>query len=105
VSAAWRYFGSVKNQNVGSSNPYFDATPIFAGDSKLGAQNYFDLAATWRVKDNYTFRMGVNNVLDRDPPIVGGQLGGTSAFFNGNTFPVVYDALGRFVFVGVTADF
>jgi len=26
-------------------------------------------------------------------------------FCNGNTFPQVYDTLGRYVFVGLTADF
>src|SRR5699024_3268181 len=104
VSANWRYFGSVKNQAT-DPNPYFDATPIFPADTKLGAQNYFDLAATWRVKDNYTFRVGMNNIFDRDPPIVGSNLGGTDVRYNGNPYPVVYDALGRFMFVGVTADF
>ena len=32
-------------------------------------QNYFDLALTARIGDHYSFRLGVNNILDRDPPI------------------------------------
>jgi outer membrane receptor protein involved in Fe transport len=50
----------------------------------------------------FALRGGINNLLDRDPP-----LGGvTSAVFgNGNTFPVVYDALGRRVFINLTAKF
>ena len=49
-------------------------------------------------------RLGVNNVLDKDPPIVaGGDFG--SAFVNGNTFPQLYDTLGRYMFVNVQADF
>jgi outer membrane receptor protein involved in Fe transport len=45
----------------------------------------------------------VNNVFDKDPPITGTNCPGVVC--NGNTFPQVYDALGRFVFVGLSADF
>jgi outer membrane receptor protein involved in Fe transport len=55
------------------------------------------------VHNNLNFRVGVNNVFDKDPPLVGSNLPATTG--NGNTFPQVYDALGRFVFVGLTADF
>jgi len=45
----------------------------------------------------------VNNVLDNDPPLISqSSLGG---FGNGNTFPGSYDHLGRYLFVGLTADF
>jgi outer membrane receptor protein involved in Fe transport len=42
-------------------------------------------------------------VFDRDPPLT--SQSGPSIFGNGNTFPQVYDALGRRVFVGLTAKF
>ena len=42
-----------------------------AADAKLGARSYLDLLATFKVKDNYSFRVGVNNVLDQDPPLTG----------------------------------
>ena len=48
--------------------------------------------------------VGVNNVLDKDPPI----LPSTSLpapFFNGNTYPQVYDTLGRYIFMNLKADF
>jgi outer membrane receptor protein involved in Fe transport len=44
----------------------------------------------------------VNNVLDADPPISDNVGAGSG---NGNTYPQVYDALGRWVFAGVTVDF
>ena len=47
--------------------------------------------------------MGVNNLLDKDPPIIASGI--LSAFGNGNTFPGVYDALGRTVFAGATVTF
>ena len=56
------------------------------------------------MRDRYNFRMGVNNVFDRDPPVIGQkELPGVVG--SGNTFPQIYDVLGRFLFVGVTADF
>ncbi|HEY0435252.1 MAG TPA: hypothetical protein VGC92_01335, partial [Phenylobacterium sp.] len=67
---------------------------------------------TFKVKDNYSFRVGVNNVLDQDPPLTGSGFGPqglpsncTGAACNQNVYAQVYDALGRYVFVGVTADF
>ena len=103
VSAAWRYTGSVQAYAV-STNPYLNGGTNPA-DLKLGAQSYFDLSAQWRVRDSYTLRVGVNNIFDKDPPLVGNTWGGTDTRYNGNTYPGVYDALGRYLFVGVTADF
>ena len=46
-------------------------------------------------------RFGINNVTDEDPPVaVTG-----APFGNGNTYPQVYDTLGRYVFMGLTAKF
>ena len=109
LSLQWRYIDRVDVENS-SSQPSLkkDFAPFIA---KLPAQNYFDLALTARVGDHYNFRLGVNNLLDRKPPIFGTV--GTSAVINacpntycsGNTFPNVYDAMGRYVFAGVTLDF
>ena len=74
------------------------------GDAKIPAQSYFDLALTARVGDRYNFRLGANNILDKEPPIVGGEAA-NAPFGNGNTYPQVYDALGRFLFAGVSVDF
>ncbi len=105
LSGNWRYFGAVEAQGL-SANPYLaGSTPTTTADAKIAAQSYFDLSAEWKVKDHVTFRLGVNNVFDKDPPLVGSSVGGTSVFFNGNTYPTVYDALGRYAFLGVTADF
>ncbi len=95
VSGTWRYYSEVE---FGSS-----LTGGVAGrlDSKLDAMNYFDLAANWQITDTVSGRVGVNNVFDTDPPLsVAAGTGG-----NGNTFPQLYDALGRYVFFGVTANF
>jgi iron complex outermembrane recepter protein len=94
VSVDWRNIGGV-NIDTGATG---------TADSHIPSYNYFDLSMQYRVKDRYTFRVGVNNIFDIDPPIIGsGELPATVG--NGNTFPQVYDALGRYLFVGVTADF
>ncbi|RAK56267.1 TonB-dependent receptor [Phenylobacterium soli] len=103
ISGAWRYIGSVKAKQT-SSNPFLSGT-VYSFDQKLAAQSYFDLAGTWHMKDHYTFRVGVNNVFDKQPPLVGSVIGGNSIYFNGNTYPTVYDALGRFAFASITAEF
>lgn len=47
-------------------------------------------------------RAGVNNLFDVDPPVVGADYqSGVAA--NGNTYAGVYDTLGRWLFVGLTA--
>jgi len=102
VSGAWRYFGGV-TVDSSSANPLLAGT-VFPVDAKLGAQNYFDLTASIKIKDNYTFRVGVNNVFDQDPPIAASAECPVGPC-NGNVFGQVYDSLGRYIFVGLTASY
>jgi len=109
LSANWRYFGSNK-LDFDSNQPGLQqgtTKDTFGPDAQIPAFNYFDLAATYRLKDRYTFRVGVNNVFDKTAPIVDSENYAISAppFGNGNSFPQVYDPLGRVIFMGVTADF
>ena len=73
-----------------------------AGQQDLGERNYWDLGAIYQMNEEVTFRAGVNNVLDREPPFADG---GPSIFGNGNTFPGTYDALGRYIFLGASMSF
>ena len=50
------------------------------------------------------FRVGVNNIFDKDPPVINGA-DFLSSYVNGNTFPGMYDSLGRYLFAGVTAKY
>lgn len=70
----------------------------------LGERHYFDLAAIWDFTDFTTLRVGINNLFDREPPVAG-QEAGPSIYGNGNTFPGIYDVLGRYLFIGLTAKF
>ncbi len=105
ISGQWRYFSSVKNDTL-SSDPdlnFLLGSNSPPGSAKLAAKSFFDLTLTARLADRYNFRVGANNILDSSPPISGG--GALGGFSNGNTYPQVYDALGRFLFAGVTVDF
>jgi iron complex outermembrane recepter protein len=67
-------------------------------DRHLPHESYFDLFGSWSVTEQASVRLGINNVLDNDPSI-NASVGVTG---NGNTYPQVYDTLGRFIFAGVT---
>ena len=69
--------------------------------ARIGSVSYLDLSAIWTLNKNLELRAGVNNVLDRDPPVVPAEIAGTGS---GNVFPN-YDTLGREMFVGFTARF
>jgi outer membrane receptor protein involved in Fe transport len=109
LSLQWRYFSAV-DVDRSSSNPTLNGT-FSPFNARIPSQSYFDLAFTARLGDHYNFRLGVNNILDREPPIVGANGSGaeinscTAVFCSGNTFPNIYDALGRYIFAGVTLDF
>jgi outer membrane receptor protein involved in Fe transport len=102
VSATWRHFDKVE-LDAAQSNPLLagDFSPV---DRELSARDYLDLAAQWNINKNWTIRGGVNNVFDRDPPIVTSTFAGPPSG-SGNTYPQVYDTLGRQLFVNVTAKF
>jgi outer membrane receptor protein involved in Fe transport len=105
ISGQWRYQGSVKHEGLNPSST-LSAAGVPPISAHVPAQNYFDLASTFTVGDHYNFRLGVNNILDRNPPLFTSGNGACSAgTCNGNTYGGVYDTLGRYIFAGVTLDF
>jgi outer membrane receptor protein involved in Fe transport len=102
LSAQWRYFSEVK-VDASSSDPQLNGA-FAATDAKFSPRSYLDVLATFKIKDNYSFRVGVNNVLDQDPPMTGSS-SCPAGPCNQNVYAQMYDSLGRYIFVGVTADF
>jgi outer membrane receptor protein involved in Fe transport len=94
IGGTWRYYGEVELFTLGG-------TTGARVDRNFEAEHYFDVFGSLDLKDNASLRFGVNNVLDDDPQL-SASVGTTG---NGNTYPQTYDALGRFVFVGLTVDF
>lgn len=100
VALTWRYMGSVDLDST-SSNPQLTG-PYVDADKAMGARDYFDLYASWAVTKQLTVAGGINNMFDKDPPI-SGLVG--AGYGNGNTYPQVYDALGRRIYINLTAKF
>jgi outer membrane receptor protein involved in Fe transport len=107
LTARWRYIGTDKSELL-STNPALSGSP-FLPTSHIPAYSYLDLTAAFNLAKNVRLQVGVNNVADKDPPIVVGSDCSTSspggANCNGNTFPGVYDATGRYLFATVSAQF
>ena len=109
ATLSWRYVGKVdldttsSDKDLNGNAADGPVTPTGNTDEVLNAENYFDLLFSVPLKDTVGFRLGINNILDNDPPLISqNALGG---FGNGNVFPGTYDHLGRYLFVGITADF
>tara|TARA_R110001599_G_scaffold353459_1_gene592689 strand:+ start:399453 stop:402341 length:2889 start_codon:yes stop_codon:yes gene_type:complete len=90
ASAAWRYISEVDE---------IDDT------RSLKEANYLDVSAIWDINEWASVRGGINNVTDKAPPIVGSNQSGASIYGAANTFPGMYDSLGRYWFVGASLSF
>jgi len=97
VSLLWRHLGSTKVEPV-------QIPDTFGQFRSIDSYNYFDLSASWQYNDNFSVQLSARNITDEDPPVVGNEAGTTSAN-NGNTFPSVYDTLGRVYTIGVNVKF
>jgi outer membrane receptor protein involved in Fe transport len=103
VSLLWTHISKVKLEpfnataitplstpQPGGPNP----TTILEAFRQIKAYDYFDLAGTVHPAENLEISLLVENIFQKKPPLVGSTIGGT-AFNNGNTFPTIYDVLGR----------
>ena len=88
-SLAWRYIGAIADLNADAID--------------LGARHYLDVSARWDRGGAVSLRAGVSNLFDQPPPVAGGAAGPFNSG-NGNTFPGLYDALGRYAFVAVSLE-
>lgn len=100
LALTWRYFQGVDIETT-SDNSHLTGTPR-AAESHFASANYFDLAGTYYFTKKISLTAGMNNMFDRDPPITSKYGTGQG---NGNTFPSMYDALGRKLFMNLTAKF
>ena len=103
LSLQWRHTGGVK---LAALDPKFNLTDeVSQGYTKLRAQDYLDVATVFGVRKDFELRLGVNNLLDRQPPLVVSNTPAGDGPYNANTYPTWYDPLGRFVFASVAVAF
>ncbi|WBH15399.1 TonB-dependent receptor domain-containing protein [Sphingomonas radiodurans] len=123
VSLLWRHLSGVEYEGLADDfdlrgfaanarTLFTGALPASAGSlagrqvdfNRISGKDYFDLTVRANVGENYTFTFGVQNLLDQEPPLVGGEAGSTT-FNSGNTFPSTYDAIGRRFVAGAKVRF
>jgi len=110
VAVTWRFVGSVALDNNDPDPTLHGAEhrdpntgePLYkAFGAEFPTYSYFDLAGTWNATEDIQLRLGINNVLDKDPPLGTVEVVGGGA---ANTYST-YDIMGRQVFMSVTAKF
>jgi len=109
LTLTWRFIGKVGNDNN-------DPNPLLAGNAygqtpdglpaydfanrQVPNISYIDLSTTWHATKFLELRAGVNNLFDRQPPVL------TNPSIQGagqaNTF-ATYDVLGRQIYLAFTA--
>jgi len=105
VSLAWRYLGGV-DQDLFSDNPDLAGSEedreyeVINGMDAFPSYNWFDLAASYTFRGGVKLTVGVNNILDEEPP-----LGPDFADDPNFTLHGSYDPLGRYVFGSVQFNF
>lgn len=100
VTLRWQYIDELTQDAVVFGNA--DASDYAV--VTIPDYNYFDLFASYTYNDTLELRAGIYNLLDKEPPVVGNEYGGT-AENSGNTFPATYDPIGRSGFVGINLKF
>ena len=109
LSVLWRHIDKASQEpdditSPTGNGPAFQGTLPATGGGALSGKtvdfqhlpsaDYFDLTMRFNVSDNFTFTFAVQNLLDKQPPLTGTGVGG-STFNSGNVYPSTYDALGR----------
>jgi iron complex outermembrane recepter protein len=91
VTARWRFFSKVD----------YDGTEDQIVNLK--AMSYLDLDGTIKIFGNHSLSIGVNNVFDKEAPLVGDTMSLT--YGNANAITGYYDTLGRFFYTNLTFRF
>ena len=105
-SLGWRYIGPVTNDDAShdpdTDDPDWIEYERINGIYDFPAYNYLDLSATYTFTTGIQLTVGINNVLDKEPPLAPDYSanGVVGAGFSGT-----YDPFGRFVQTSVRFTF
>lgn len=98
ASLQWRHIDSVDIEPT-------EAAGTFAAFRSIDDYDYLDLYASYYLwNDRIRLSLGIDNLTDEEPPVVGNEAGDTSSN-SGNTFPSNYDVLGRAYTFGARLTF
>jgi iron complex outermembrane receptor protein len=104
VSFAWRYTGAVRDDEANPAPTLWippESRVAGAGKWDQGAYNFYDLAATYKISKNTSFMLGINNILDKEPPLGAGYQGNDY----GPGFHGTYDPYGRYIHSSLSFNF
>lgn len=88
ASLRWRHIHSMRDiASVTSATP----------PPGVDAYDILDLSARLKLSERFELSAGINNLLEKSPPVVGGVAGQTT--------PTLYDVIGRNYFLGAKAKF
>ncbi|MGO2129329.1 MAG: TonB-dependent receptor domain-containing protein [Pseudoalteromonas prydzensis] len=97
MSLQWRHIDGVEMEES-------QAEKSFEAFRSIESYDYFDLFASYYATENIVVNFGIDNIFEKEPPVVGGEAGSTRAN-SGNTFPSNYDVLGRKFKMGIKVQF
>ncbi len=106
LNVRWRYIGPV-NTDRSSQDPQLSQT-YYTGTAHIGGYTYIDLSLSAPIADTgINVRVGVNNLFDKDPPIIpnGTYSDCPNTSCNDNTWVGTYDTLGRYLYAHVSIKF
>ncbi|MEQ8435082.1 MAG: TonB-dependent receptor [Oceanicaulis sp.] len=86
----WRYIGGTDDD---------EGLPFEVAVKELDAANYFDAAGSWQINDTLQLTVGIDNLFDKKPPIIGDNQE------QANTYPATYDVFGRTYWANIRAQF
>jgi outer membrane receptor protein involved in Fe transport len=105
LAVTWRFIGGTENDDLSPNPALGDPSNVSTLElnfaDKIETFNYLDLAATLRATRNYNIVAGINNILDREPPLGSGL---SDNDFGPGLYGT-YDHLGRYFFAGLNFQF
>jgi outer membrane receptor protein involved in Fe transport len=97
LNMRWRYFGEM--DYVGVDGEPLEDDLLVAAKGGIPGYSYIDLSGSLALADNIDLTLGINNIADKEPPLVG-----VDNALNANA-PGGYDQLGRFIFTSINVRF
>ncbi len=101
ANIAWRFGSFTLGAQYRFIDSMIDSSAVGVPNSTaigVPSYHYVDLNAEWRVDERMSFRLGVVNLGDRQPPVY-------TSFQESNTYPGLYDLVGRAFYAGISARF